>query len=186
MVAIVLPIPRQAERRLFQHPPPSDSALFGGGTLRLSVPPVHGVEITLTDMTRAEGEALAAALSAARNNEVLVTVPDTAPANASTLTVASVSGLSLTLSGWSGTWHPNKRLSITRGTRRIFVPTIGTLSGSTIQMAATPRVTFQAGDAVTYNSPPIQGLLMNSDQVLEMVRANGVATGLTLMVREML
>lgn len=172
---------------MFQHPPPTNMSLLPGGTIRLTVPPMYGVEIDLTALTREESAVLAADLARARDNEVLITIPDAAPAyTGGGLTVSAVSGLSLTLAGWSGTWWPGKRLSILSGGRRYLVPTTGNISSGVVQMTNAPRVTFASGDAVTYNSPQLQGFLMNAEEVIEQIEETGVCMGMTLMVREAL
>ena len=188
MTAIVLDIPARREQfKVGMHPPPKTLSGISGASVRLTVPPMHWVEVTLGPMTRAESAKLAGQIAAARTNEVLVQIPDAAPAyGGAGLTVSSVSGLALTLSGWSGTWQDGKRLSITRGSRRYLVPTTGGISSGVVQMANAPRVTFVSGDVVAYNNVLLQGLLEDSEQLVEQIGRRGVTDGVVMRVREML
>jgi hypothetical protein len=190
MPSIALSIPaRFASFKVFQHPPMKSLTGLSGGTVRLGVPPLHGVEITMGAMTRPESLKLASEISLARNNEVSVRVPDQAQGfTGGALTVASVAGLALTLTGWTGTWADGKRLSIVRGAggRRYIVPTTGAIVANVIQMASTPRVTFQAGDVVSYNQILLEGFLENAEGVLEEIQSRGVQEGMTFIVKERL
>ena len=187
MPAFVLSIPaRFASFKVFQHPPMKTLTGLSGASVRLGVPPLHGIEIQVGALERAESLKLAGELALARNNEVVVRVPDRATGfTGGALTVASVTGLNVTMSGWAGVWAEGKRVSIVRAGRPYLVPTTGPLTGgNTFTMAATPRVTFQAGDVISYNSVTLQGWLDNADQLLEEIQSRGVCDGMTFRVKE--
>jgi hypothetical protein len=158
---------------------------ISGASVRLGVPPLHGIEIMVGAMSRAESLKLAGELALARNNEVVVRVPDQATGfTGGALTVASVSGLNVTMTGWSGTWADGKRVSIVRAGRPYLVPTTGPLSGNIFTMAATPRVSFSTGDVISYNSVTLQGFIENADAVLEEIQSRGVQDGMTFRIKE--
>ena len=187
MPAFVLSIPaRFASFKVFQHPPMKTLTGLSGASVRLGVPPLHGIEIQVGALERAESLKLAGELALARNNEVVVRVPDRATGfTGGSLTVASVSGLNVTMTGWAGVWAEGKRVSIVRAGRPYLVPTTGPLTGgNTFTMAATPRVTFQAGDVISYNSVTLQGWLENADSLLEEIQSRGVCDGMTFRVKE--
>ena len=188
MPAFVLSIPaRFSTFKVFQHPPMKTLTGISGASLRLGVPPLHGIEITVGAMSRAESLKLAGELALARNNEVVVRVPDQATGfTGGALTVASVSGLNVTMAGWSGTWAEGKRVSIVRAGRPYLVPTSGPLSGGNIfAMASPPRVSFSTGDVISYNSVTLQGFLENADAVLEEIQSRGVQDGMTFRIKEL-
>jgi hypothetical protein len=187
MPAFVLSIPaRFSTFKVFQHPPMKTLTGISGASVRLGVPPLHGIEIMVGAMSRAESLKLAGELALARNNEVVVRVPDQATGfTGGALTVASVSGLNVTMTGWSGTWAEGKRVSIVRAGRPYLVPTTGPLSGNIFTMAATPRVSFSTGDVISYNSVTLQGFLENADAVLEEIQSRGVQDGMTFRIKEL-
>ena len=188
MPAFVLSIPARFNRfKVFQHPPMKTLTGLSGASVRLGVPPLHGIEITMGALSRAESLKLAGEIALARNNEVVVRVPDQATGfTGGGLTVSSVSGVNVTMSGWSGTWAEGKRVSIVRAGRPYLVPTTGPLTGgNTFAMANAPRVTFQAGDVISYNSVTLQGYLENAEAILEEIESRGVQDGMVFRIKEL-
>lgn len=188
MPAFVLSIPARFNRfKVFQHPPMKTLTGLSGASVRLGVPPLHGIEITMGALSRAESLKLAGEIALARNNEVVVRVPDQATGyTGGGLTVSSVSGVNVTMSGWSGAWAEGKRVSIVRAGRPYLVPTTGPLTGgNTFAMANAPRVTFQAGDVISYNSVTLQGYLENAEAILEEIESRGVQDGMVFRIKEL-
>jgi hypothetical protein len=187
MPAFVLSIPARFNRfKVFQHPPKKTLTGLSGASVRLGVPPLHGIEITMGALSRSESLKLAGEIALARDNEVVVRVPDQAQGfTGGALTVASVSGVNVTMSGWSGTWAEGKRVSIVRAGRPYLMPTTGPLSGNTFTMANAPRVTFQAGDVISYNTVTLQGFLENAEAILEEIESRGIQDGMVFRIKEL-